>query len=410
MGGYSVREGDMAGNPMPIPKFVVDLSQSPETRYAHIVPEFRDAIRDSNLPGLLSELLDASGGRTLGSALQVAARLALRRVYDAEESAEIRGIARLSGISTHVLVAFNVFLDLLLGCTSGGVLTANSPSRGVESRVIMHFRTLEWAMDRLRRIVIEIDFVRRPKGPVVATSITYLGYVGVLTGVRKGLSMSLNFRPRHAAETWWQRFLFRQHQALVLLGFRRSISSEMRRFLLTPQHSDHSSTSENDCTDEVSEAYMLEILQYLSTSASTAAYLIFCQPGQVYVVEKDHRTAEIAQSDTFLVACNHDLSDETRPERLADAVANIEGEDLIGMSDIVAFSVDRKQYATEFWRKRLRLRQKRRHTRQKAVTLRDVHDLVQDEEINSDETHYAVIMSPTEGKVVWRMAYECEEI
>jgi hypothetical protein len=39
-------------------------------------------------------------------------------------------------------------------------------------------------MDLLRQIVVQLDFVARDGGPVVARSVTYLGFVGVLTGVR----------------------------------------------------------------------------------------------------------------------------------------------------------------------------------------------------------------------------------
>jgi len=34
---------------------------------------------------------------------------------------------------------------------------------------------------------------------VIASTIGYVGFVGALTGVRKGLSVSLNFRPYHNA-------------------------------------------------------------------------------------------------------------------------------------------------------------------------------------------------------------------
>ena len=50
----------------------------------------------------------------------------------------------------YLLVAYNVFLDLLLGCTSGGML-AKKPEQeeggeGEEEVTMMHFRTLDWSM------------------------------------------------------------------------------------------------------------------------------------------------------------------------------------------------------------------------------------------------------------------------
>ncbi len=47
---------------------------------------------------------------------------------------------------------------------------------------MVHIRALDWGMDQLRDLVVELDFVRFEGGPIVATSLTYFGYVGVLTG------------------------------------------------------------------------------------------------------------------------------------------------------------------------------------------------------------------------------------
>jgi hypothetical protein len=39
-------------------------------------------------------------------------------------------------------------------------------------------------MDPLRQVVVELEFVEKAGGPVIARSVTYIGFVGVLTGVR----------------------------------------------------------------------------------------------------------------------------------------------------------------------------------------------------------------------------------
>jgi hypothetical protein len=39
-------------------------------------------------------------------------------------------------------------------------------------------------MDVLRKVVVQLEFVNEPGGEVIAKSITYVGFVGVLTGVR----------------------------------------------------------------------------------------------------------------------------------------------------------------------------------------------------------------------------------
>jgi len=111
----------------------------------------------------------------------------------------------------HLLVAFNVLLDLFMGCTSGGTKLSSK-------NMMLHFRTLDWGMDPLRKVIVQLEYIRdRVK---VASAITYVGYVGVLTGIRKELSMSLNFRPIHNASTWLASFRFYLHHALALFGFR----------------------------------------------------------------------------------------------------------------------------------------------------------------------------------------------
>lgn len=129
------------------------------------------------------------------------------------------------------LVVFNLLLDLLLGCTSGGVffdssnddsdvtsqapsLTGSGNSTGAsESHLrarnqaaersgrIAHFHTLDWSVDSLRHLTVQLEYVRERGDPVIARTVGSFGYVGVLTGVRKGLSVSLNHRSTHDGST-----------------------------------------------------------------------------------------------------------------------------------------------------------------------------------------------------------------
>ncbi|WZH47762.1 beta subunit of N-acylethanolamine-hydrolyzing acid amidase-domain-containing protein [Fusarium acuminatum] len=345
-----------------IPKFVVDLSLPPENRYNHIIPHFRGSVTECNLPSLFDELLETIAGPRYGKALAAVARYTLRRVHSAEETAELAGISRAIGIPMHILVAFNVLLDLLLGCTSGGVRTLFTGATGKSTR-ILHFRTLDWGMEQLRQIIVELDFVRFTGGPVIATT---------------------------------------------------SISSTLRKFLLDPfsdpgQQSEKPQEINTISPDSVSDQYVENILTRLSTSNSTAAYLIFCQPNRIYIVEKDHKSASIRESDTFLTAYNHDVKDEEDPSRLQEAVAALaEGEDATGMADLVGLSLTRKDHLQRHWRKRVRACQRRYKQRDDVVTMSDVIGFLEHEEISNPETHYAVIMDPEEGKVIWRRQYEVE--
>ena len=424
------------------PHFTVDLSLPPSQRYVHIAPHFKDDIED--LSRLFDDIVKAFFPEFLSGSLHLLARLALRRVCSAEENAELKGIAAATGAKMHLLVAFNVLLDLLLGCTSGGVKvdephnppsdTSAAPGWPMSPAAleqlpwterILHFRTLDWGMDPLRRVVIELDFVYNAGGPVIATSLTYFGYVGVLTGVRKGLSMSLNFRPHHDGSTWKKRLGFRLHQLLVVLGQRHSISSVLRAYLLAPEEaldgvdslSTNRTSSEEDAIintqariaqEDLPTRVINKILATLSSSPSTSAYLIFCTPTNVYSVEKDNRAVVVHQSETFLTTCNHDIVDEADPSQLKATAREMAVDGAIGMEDLIGYSVDRKRLLTKYWQARVRRHRKSTGRESGAVEYSDVLDMVRHEEISNDETHYAVVMDPSVGKVMWRKVYPPE--
>ena len=213
--------------------------------------------------------------------------------------------------------------------------------------------------------------------------------------------MSLNFRPYHANETLRQRLSFRWNQAMVIFGYRQSISSTLRNILL-----DDSTESLRQLEGSVSDGYVQKVLKKLTASDSTSAYLIFCQPERVYIVEKDHRRAKVRDSDTFLTAYNHDLKDEEDPSRLEQAAAELESmDDALGMAELVGLSLDRKECLEKMWTKRSLVCQRRYKQSRDVVTQADVIKFLEHDEISNDETHYAVIMDPKEGKVVWRKMY-----
>ncbi len=237
-----------------------------------------------------------------------------------------------TGLDMHLLVAFNVLLDLFMGCTSGGVKLS------VEDRML-HFRTLDWCMDPLRKVIIQLEYIRDVVK--VASVITYVGYVGVLTGVRKGLSISLNFRPVHNASTWLANVRFYLHHALVLFGCRPAISSILRTILIP-----------KDVSQALATLDLL--LTELPATTTTAAYLVFCDGEQAVTLEKDYNTAVLQSASDFIVVTNHDRaqelgSGEWRPSHVesshAGKLTNIL--DKIALSGIVAESTARKRCVTK---------------------------------------------------------------
>lgn len=162
------------------PVYSINLSLPPRERYKAIAMDYKHQLE--NLIGLFDELLESftNAHKIYMAAIKKIARVVLRRVYSEEETEELRGIHDVTGIDMYLLVVFNVLLDCLMGCTSGGVRVRDDLSGGS----MLHFRTLDWGMDPLREVVVQLEFKNGARGDIIARSITYVGFVGVLTGVR----------------------------------------------------------------------------------------------------------------------------------------------------------------------------------------------------------------------------------
>lgn len=300
----------------------------------------------------------------------------------------LKGISEITGSSMHLVVAYNTFLDILSGCVSGAVQAreGTAPSR------MLHFRGLDWYMPQLLPLLITVSYVRG--GSVVARAVTYAGYVGCLTGVRSGLSISLNYRARMTT-SWSSRLALIGHNLLVLLGLRRSISSLLRTYLLS----------------EESPPSLADIAKELSSCRTSPCYLTFASPTQVLVVEKDLKTSRLQFSNDFLAVTNHDLEIEQWGEehyRAAFPHENDVGPSLTlsGPRDIMGDSIARKTCITTLY-----TTQVARRTRRSAVTLEDIKGWLGTSPVLNDQTNFSCIMDPSSegGGLAWVEAYEERE-
>jgi hypothetical protein len=279
-------------------------------------------------------------------------------------------------------------------------------------------------MPSLRKVVVQLDFQTESGGPIVASSVTYAGYVGVLTGVRKGLSLSLNFRPTRNdkgqfvadARYWW-------HLVMVLLGWRRSISSELRRFLL-PAKKRKKKKKGVEWTYWPYEDVVKKVSWRDgggSPLATTACYLCFSDGKSTTVMEKDHYTAVVRSSDDFIVITNHDLGAETddeedmrRPDTAGEKTSRRGGD---AMRAIVHESRDRRRCAEDHYRrmraaqgKRKNVVEEERAEWKRLLDVSDIVSLVQRFPTTNEETHYACVMDAKVGEVVWCRRWEEDEV
>ncbi|KAM5373286.1 hypothetical protein ACJZ2D_007115 [Fusarium nematophilum] len=368
----------MATTPDDIPTFRIDIARAPEDRYVDVAAAFGPRIR--TLGHVFDELLESMLGSVwLARIARFAARLFLRRVHDEEQTREIRGFVDVAGCDLFLVVALNVFLDAMMGCTAGCV-TVEGKGKGKER--LMHFRTLDWGLDPLRDLVVVLEFVDSSKDPdrVIATSVTYAGFVGVLTGVRENLSISLNYRPLHLCDNSH----LKKHQLLVILGFRPSVSSIIRKTLFAQQDS----------------SSLVEQAKTLAAVRSAPCYLTLCDGSHAVVVEKDLVTGRIREDDRFIVQTNHDSSEAARCGAEARSEP-LTPHPVLWLRD----SSDRMDVIHGKWTLHCQVDGEDAPElvdgEKRAVSEEVLREWMVDERISNGFTHFACIMDPLTGRVPW---------
>ena len=343
----------------------------------------------------------------------------------------------------YLLICFNVILDLLMGCSSGGAAVRDEDSTsGTTGTKMVHFRTLDWGMDPLRRVLVQLDYVLEPHGAVVASSINYAGFVGVLTGVRKGLSLSLNFRGVHnGSGELLANARYYGYLALVVLGLRPSVSSTLRSYLVPRVYGKNLDASSGQA-DVASLPTYETVVQEVSCKAkpltSTACYLCFSSGRETTVVEKDLSTATLRSSTSLVVVTNADTetgeesngahdddddddNDNTQLHLEAKSVAHETASPATALEELLEDANERKACAERNYRKLVRRRSKASraggagkvnaddNTLLPAVN--DIVEMVQEHPTSNECTHFAAVMDPIAGKFAWcrywRRPIEC---
>lgn len=335
-------------------------------------------------------------------------------------------MSKATGIDMYLLICFNVILDLLMGCSSGGaaVRDETSTSSGNTGTKMVHFRTLDWGMDPLRRVLVQLDYILEPHGEVVASSINYAGFVGVLTGVRKGLSLSLNFRGVHdgsgelVANARYYGYL-----GMVFLGLRPSISSTLRSYLIPGGYGkelDGKSIADLPDFETVVEGMSCKT----KPLTSTACYLCFSSGRETAVIEKDLNTATLRSSTSFTVVTNADVKPGKEGD---DAEVGEEGDDVplnveaksgthdaaspaTALEELLEDANERKACAERNYRKLVR-REMNAESGNPLPTADDIVGMVQQYPTSNECTHFAAVMDPIAGKFAWcrfwRRPIEC---
>ncbi|MCJ1484187.1 hypothetical protein MMC06_004355 [Schaereria dolodes] len=129
-------------------------------------------------------------------------------------------------------------------------------------------------------------------------------------------------------------------------------------------------------------------------------------------MEKDHRTAVTRSAHYFIAATNHDVTDESPKPRLGVSKTSAGTLKLTGMEGLVEESIDRKKCISQLWYRATNTRRKKYARRGKEsvidegfVSTETVCDWMDEYPVTNEETHFAVVMDPKEGQIVWIKRY-----
>ncbi|KAI9891769.1 MAG: hypothetical protein M1814_002333 [Vezdaea aestivalis] len=354
------------------PVYRINLDVAPEERYVHVVRDFIPQLQA--ITSLFDEVVRTGFPFLPTSFVRLVARGCLWGVWDRDETRELRGISSATHIPMYLLVAFNTFLDSFMGCTSGAVRERASKKK--DNRMV-HFRILDWDMPQLRELVVYIEYyASRSSTEKIATNITYAGYLGCLTGVRKGLSLSLNFRPTHHCATT----TLITHQILVMLGIRPSIATKLRALLLT-----------ESCPS------LNSILERFPKEVCTPCYTIFCDGDTAVVVEKDHKAAHIRSATDFIVHTNHDSPNNIEattslaPTRITVAIL-IEGSKELRSCITDKYKSFVKHSSKTIW-------EEGTVDHGSAVPMAKIIQWIAEYPTSNEQTHFACILDPKKGSI-----------
>lgn len=180
-----------------VKRWVVDLDLPPEERWSEVVafhaPDLLAVAQHirSELARMVGKKKATFGEKVVGAFLAGAAHAGV--VFYGRELA---GIAKASGLPLGQLVLLQLVYEASAACTS--IVVPQDPT---QDSTPQHIRTMDWGMEFLKPLTIEVDFVKGGRSQYVAT--TWVGYVGVLTGMRPfGYSVSVNFRVTSGA--YWK--------------------------------------------------------------------------------------------------------------------------------------------------------------------------------------------------------------
>lgn len=166
---------------MALPTFIINLDLPPEQRWKQLVTNYKQECLEifNYLETLSQQMLGGVAKTIINGFIE-----GYRYFYDVMYQKELEGIANTLGVSINKLILGQLVYESCACCTS--VIFKFKGNN-------LHFRTMDWDMDILKKVTVNLVFKKNNQVLFGATS--WVGYVGIMTGMMSGqYTVALNYR------------------------------------------------------------------------------------------------------------------------------------------------------------------------------------------------------------------------
>lgn len=222
----------------------------------------------------------------------------------------------------------------------------------------------------------------------MARSVGYVGFVGILTGVRPGLSLSLNGRRCYSTSKSIRRIVkYYGYYLAVLFRLRPSIASRLQKYIL-PKEGRTLPT-------------LAELIWEFPSITTTTCYITACDGDRTTILEKDVSTARVRSDINLITVTNHDQACE-RDSTDATPNPTVPLASLSRSAPRGPFneSIDRKKCLENRWRITSTLR-RNGGCEKDCITMEDLKKWMVMYPTANGITNFAATMDPKEGEIVW---------
>lgn len=159
------------------PSYIIDLDLPPEERWTCLLAEYKEKLKS----------LILSVEKSLGNSLLVdAAASLLSKLLSTKRfalySGEMESIASAIGVDVGKVVMLQLAYEMYGACTSMA-FDGDQP---------VLWRSMDWNVPQLADLTVQLEF--QTEGKTVFRAASWVGYVGVLTGMNRCAAISVNYR------------------------------------------------------------------------------------------------------------------------------------------------------------------------------------------------------------------------